>query len=33
MTLDGIAYEGSDPYPTDRARSLYNSVLIEVDDR
>ena len=33
MTLYGITYEGSDPYPTDRARALYNSVVIEVDDR
>ena len=31
--LDGIAYEGSDAYPSDRARALHSLVLIEVDDR
>ncbi len=31
--LDGIVYEGSDAYPSDRARALLSLVLIEVDDR
>ena len=31
--LDGVVYEGSDAYPSERARTLYGSVLIEVDDR
>ena len=31
--LDSITYEGSDAYPSDKARALYGSVLIEVDDR
>lgn len=31
--LDGVIYEGSDAYPSDRARALLSLVLIEVDDR
>ena len=31
--LDGIIYEGSDAYPSDRARALQGLVLIEADDR
>lgn len=31
--LEGTAYEGSDPYPTDAARALLSLALIEVDDR
>ncbi len=31
--LDNITYEGSEAYPSDKARALYSLVLIEVDDR
>lgn len=31
--LDSITYEGSDAYPSERARALNGLVLIEVDDR
>ena len=31
--LDGIIYEGSDAYPSDRARALLSLTLLEVDDR
>ena len=31
--LDGIIYEGSDAYPSDRARGLFSLVLFEVVDR
>ena len=31
--LDGITYEGSDAYPSERARALLSLVLLEVDDR
>ena len=31
--LDSITYEGSEAYPSDKARASYSLVLIEVDDR
>ena len=31
--LDSITYEGSEAYPSDKARALYSLILIEVDDR